>query len=226
MRSRAGSFAWPLLTRTERVGDLSFELEGLESFEAGSAHLYGSLRRAGRGEVPLSPMFGVVWGAARSLAAHLLSRDLCGARVLELGCGLALPSLVAARCGAAEVLATDRHPDAGPLLARNLRRNGLEGAVGYAALDWEAPGSQVPERAFDLVLASDVLYAIELPELVCAAFARFLAPGGVGLLTDPGRTWLPEVEAAARRHGLTPEVDVADDGAGGEAFLVRLEATR
>ena len=53
-----------------------------------------------------APYWAELWPCARSLAAHLATLDLAGVRVLELGCGLALPSLVAALRGA-EVVASD-----------------------------------------------------------------------------------------------------------------------
>ena len=104
-------------------------------------------------------------------------------------------------------------------MARNLRRNGLEGCVRYTTLDWRDPDPAVEPA--QVVIASDVLYATELPGLVAETFARFMVPGGVGMLADPGRAWLPEVEAAARGCGLHVEVDVVHDHFGAEAFLIR-----
>jgi predicted nicotinamide N-methyase len=192
---------------------------GLESFEAASAHLYGSLR--GRGDAKLrddlSPMFGVMWGSARVLVERLAERPLQGLRVLELGCGLGLPSMVAASQGA-HVTATDQHPDTGLLLAKNAAHNGV--TVTYLPLDLRAPRG-LPERAFDHVLATDVLFAAEMPPLVAAGFARYLAPDGVGWLADPGRPWAVDFEVHARALGLSVTVDaerVGDD----EAFLLEL----
>ena len=49
----------------------------------------------------------VVWGAARVLAERIGGERVAGATVVELGCGCAVPSVVAARRGAARVVATD-----------------------------------------------------------------------------------------------------------------------
>lgn len=214
---------WRLVHQRIEVAGETFDLEVLPSFEEASAELYPQLG----GEVDaitrddLSPMFGTLWGSSRVLIAlSARAGSMVGASVLELGCGLALPSMVAARRGA-RVVASDQHPDAGELLARNLARNDLVGAVSYARFDWrEEPA--LPR--FDQVWASDVLFSRELPELVARAFARTLAPGGVGWLTDPGRAWLPEVVPAAHAAGLHAQVDVHDDGAGTEAFVVTLRA--
>ena len=75
--------------------------------------------------------------------------------MLELGCGLALPSVVAART--ATVLATDGHTDAVAFAAHVLAINEVEGEV--ACVDWAEHGEQLVERGpWDLVLAADVLY--------------------------------------------------------------------
>ena len=214
--SSAVAVDWRLHPTVEVVGGQRYTLWSLESFEAASADLYGQLR--GRGSPALrddlSPMFGVIWGAARVLAAWVDRRGstLAGQRVLELGCGLALPSLVAARHGA-EVVATDQHPDTGALLARNAADNGV--CVRYETLDWRCPRDL---GRFDLVLASDVLFARELPGLVVRTMAGALAPGGVGWLADPGRAWASEAEAAADALGLRWRLEV-DEARGEEAFV-------
>jgi predicted nicotinamide N-methyase len=210
--------AWDWTIREERVGGTVVELECLPDFEDAVTRLCDRIRDGGdpRWFEDRCPMFGVIWPAARALAARLARADGPGPgqRLIELGCGLALPSLVAARRGCA-VLATDQHPDAGPLLARNAARNGV--VVLHAELDWR----DEPElRPFDWVVASDVLYASGMAETTAAAFARLLAPGGRGLLADPGRPWLQEFAQAAELHGLTVQADCTDD----DLWLLELRA--
>ena len=95
------------------------------------------------------PYWAELWPASLALAAAL--PDVAGLRVVELGCGLGVPSLVAAARGA-EVTATDWATDAIELLRENASRNDLN--VRAEVRDWRDPW---PER-FDLVLAADVLY--------------------------------------------------------------------
>lgn len=208
----------------EVVAGHAFDLRVLDGFERQTARLYAQLRGAADPDLAadLCPMFGVLWDAARALAATVAADpDLPGARVLELGCGLALPSLVAARRGA-DVVASDLHPHAGAFLAQNLARNDLVGRVRYRPFDWRADAPpDVPEAGFDRVLASDVLFERALPPLAARTFARFLRPGGVGWLTDPGRPWLDAFEAEAVRCGLAVTVDVVPSGEDA-AFLVTL----
>jgi predicted nicotinamide N-methyase len=95
------------------------------------------------------PYWAELWPAARALAAAL--PDVAGLRIVELGCGLGLPSLAAAARGA-DVTATDWAEDAIRLLRENAKRNRL--AVRAERRDWREPW----QERFDLALAADVLY--------------------------------------------------------------------
>jgi predicted nicotinamide N-methyase len=95
------------------------------------------------------PYWAELWPASLALAAAL--PEVAGLRVVELGCGLGLPSLVAAARGA-EVTATDWAADAVELLRDNAARNRLE--VRVEVRDWREPW----DERFDLAVAADVLY--------------------------------------------------------------------
>src|SRR4051812_49818030 len=69
------------------------------------------------------PYWAQLWPSGVALARTVAARALKGARVLEVGCGLGLPSIAAARAGG-RVLATDWSPAAVELLRANARRNG------------------------------------------------------------------------------------------------------
>src|SRR3954451_23430675 len=104
---------------------------------------------------PIAPYWSVLWRSGVALARELDGVPLRGLRVVELGCGLAVPSIAAARGGAA-VLATDACPDALPLAERNANANDVR--IETATVDWAEPGDLVERAPFDLVLAADVLY--------------------------------------------------------------------
>jgi predicted nicotinamide N-methyase len=129
------------------------------------------------------PYWAELWPSGIALARHVGRLDLDRKRVLELGCGLALPSFAAALAGA-EVVATDWAADAVELVVLNAAANGL--SVTAAVLRWDS--DPAPAGAtFDLVLAADVLYeqrnALPLLDLL----EETLAPGGEALIADPGR---------------------------------------
>jgi predicted nicotinamide N-methyase len=127
------------------------------------------------------PYWAEPWPSGLALAHVVATRPLADARVLELGCGLGLPSLAAA-IGGARVLATDWAPDAIALLRENARRNDIDLRVEIA--DWGEPEPLLREAPWDLVLAADVLYerrnADRLLDLLPAL-------GPEVLLADPGR---------------------------------------
>jgi predicted nicotinamide N-methyase len=131
---------------------------------------------------PLMPYWSVLWRSGVALARDLAGAPLSGLRVVELGCGLGVPSLVAARAGA-EVLATDGDPEALELLERNARENGL--ALATARVDWDAAAELVARGPFDLVLAADVLYERASVPLLLSLLPRL---GGRVWLADPGRS--------------------------------------
>jgi predicted nicotinamide N-methyase len=101
------------------------------------------------------PYWAELWPSGVELARHVAGLDLAGKRVVELGCGLALPSFAAALAGA-RVLATDWAPDAIDLARRNAERNGID--LDFAVAGWTQPGPLLERAPFDLVLTSDVLY--------------------------------------------------------------------
>jgi predicted nicotinamide N-methyase len=130
---------------------------------------------------PLAPYWSVLWRSGVALARELDGEPLRGLRVVELGCGLALPSIAAARAGAT-VLATDGDAEALELLARNAEANGVQ--VETATIDWKDPGELLERAPFDLVLAADVLYERASVALLLALLPRL---GPEAWLADPGR---------------------------------------
>jgi len=127
------------------------------------------------------PYWAELWPSALKLAAAVTARDLRGTRIVELGCGLAVPSLAAA-LGGAEVLATDWSEDALAFAVRNARLNGA--AVETLLCSWTAPQPLVERGPFDLVLASDVLYERRNVEPLLELLPRL---AGEALVADPGR---------------------------------------
>jgi len=126
---------------------------------------------------------------------------LRGQRVVELGCGLAVPSIAAARAGAA-VLATDGFPEALTLVTRNAHANGVR--LETATMDWTEPDKLVSRAPFDLVVGADILYERTSIASLLSLLPR-LAPEA--LLADPGRPAADAfLEQAGRRWPLETRV--------------------
>ena len=143
---------------------------------------------------PLAPYWAVLWRSGVALAREVATASLGGLRVVELGCGLGVPSLAAAR-GGASVLATDSAGEALALVRRSARENGVE--VATARADWRTAGELAARGPFDLVLAADVLY-----EDAAAPALLSLLPhlGREVWLADPGRPAAAVFVEAARRE--------------------------
>ena len=153
----------------------------------------------------LLPYWAELWSSALALAAELGPRALSGRRTLELGCGLGLVSLAAARAGA-RVTASDWSRQAAAMTALNAERNAL--AVETVVCAWERPEPLVGLGPWPLVLASDVLYERRNAELLLDLLPRL---GDEILLADPGRPpAAPFLEAASREFEIssttTPEL--------------------
>lgn len=145
------------------------------------------------------PYWAELWPSAIALARTVAREPLGGVRVLELGCGLALPALAAARTGA-EVLATDWSRDAVAAAASNARDAGL--AIRTLVADWREPAPLLAAGPFDLVLAADVLYETRAVPPLLALLEALDAPRV--LLADPSRaTAEPFLTAVAGPWALT-----------------------
>jgi len=143
---------------------------------------------------PIAPYWAVLWRSGVALARELDGEPLRGLRVVELGCGLGVPSIAAARAGAT-VLATDQSPEAVELVARSARANGVP--VETAVADWGSPAELLQRAPFDLALAADVLYERGAVARLLSLLPR-LAPGA--LLADPGRPAAQAFVEQARRR--------------------------
>lgn len=133
------------------------------------------------------PLFGMRWPAGLMLA-DLVSRLALGSgRMLELGCGLGIASLVANARGE-DILATDYHPMAEHFLRDNSARNALL-PTPFQRLDWREP--QPGLGLFDLIMGSDLLYEPDHPALLSAFIARHSHAGTRVIIVDPRR----------KRHG-------------------------
>jgi predicted nicotinamide N-methyase len=140
------------------------------------------------------PFWAVTWPAGEALARVVAGHRLDGRRVLDLGCGLGLASVVAARAGA-DVLAVDVSGDGVTFAAENFALNGI---VADAAVSSWTDAALAETGPFDLVLGGDVLYSRPAATALLDALGALLAGGGQAWFTDPGRATADAFMEAAR----------------------------
>lgn len=145
------------------------------------------------------PLFGMLWPSGVLLAKKMAKRTVYpGQRILEIGCGLAIASLVAHRLGR-DVTASDRHPMAGKFLSRNLANNQLP-EMTYRYGQWgqtepaclEDTGAPALTERYDLVMGSDLLYEPNSP----ADVAKFIHDHA----SAKSEVWIMDANRGYRNH--------------------------
>ena len=172
------------------------------------------------------PLFGLLWPSGALLAARLGARPVtAGERILEIGCGLALASLVGHRRGA-DVTASDRHPLTADFLAENLRLNHLA-PMKYLHGDWDAAGVDPAATApgsFDLIVGSDLLYERDASGALAGFVSRHAKASCEVWIVDPDRSNRPAFNRRMADDGFTRHEERLDAAATstGPAYKGRL----
>ena len=210
-----GVFDYKLKTEPENLAGIELRIESLANLNETIDQLFDALAKDGNPELleSLCPYFGVVWPSARALSEHMVlapqaGRKLRNQSILEVGCGLAVPSLVCAKLGA-RVTATDFHPDIEEFLRRNIKLNDVE-QVKFLNWDWQK--AEAPLGLFDWVIGSDILYEKQHPAPVAKMLASHCKPWGQGkpgghiVLADPGRPYLQAFVDEMKKLGFSCQV--------------------
>ncbi|WP_146909720.1 class I SAM-dependent methyltransferase [Arenimonas daejeonensis] len=193
---------------TLRFGGQDYRIRALSDLQQ-FADPHGLAERAGISSAQWS-LFGQVWPSGRVLAQAMSGFDVAGKRILELGCGLGLSSLVLQR-RQADITASDHHPLAEEFLTYNAALNGLP-MPHYLDLAWTLP--QPALGHFDLIIGSDVLYERGHAAQLASLLAHHASPQAEVLITDPGRGNSGAFTTAMHEQGyVVDEVRSAfDDG--------------
>lgn len=220
-------FEYDTVQQIYRLGATSWTIESLRNFEDTVDQIFEALKKNGDPSwlEELCPYFAQVWPSGVALSEVISEMDETlwkNKSVLELGGGLALPSLYLAKLGA-EVTITDAHPDVPVFLKRNLALNQIQSGVTYQELQWEK--SLARQGDFDWVIGSDILYDRSHPDSLCEALFRQLGAGTKVLIADPGRPYLqPFVDGVKKRLGRDPGLQAHRLKTGKEIFLIEFES--
>ena len=170
-----------LRTQEVDIGEQHFSLRVLHDKQE-YCDADGAAERAGISSAQWG-LFGTLWPVARLLTNAMISFDVAGKRVLEIGCGLGLPSLMLQR-RKADVTASDNHPLAEAFLQRNALRNGMQ-PLRYVDAPWDVVNSDLGR--FDLIIGSDLLYERGSGHRLADFLDRHADRDAEVVLTDPGR---------------------------------------
>jgi len=146
--------------------------------------------------------YGVeLWPSAMMLAEYLSSCDIGPHSALEIGCGLGLVSIVAARLGWS-VVAGDHEPSALVFARHNAMLN-AETDIRFIELDWKNPPDT---QRFQRILGADILYQLSNHCVVLCCLNSLLCDEGVALIADPNRGVADGFAEAAVSAGFQVEV--------------------
>lgn len=127
--------------------------------------------------------FGVVWDSGFVLANLMFNYEIKGKRILEVGCGIALSSLILNHRNA-DITATDYHPEANNFLVKNVKLN--EGKkIPFVRTGWEDKVSLLGK--YDLIIGSDLLYEKEHVYLLSKFIDQHAEKQCEVIIVDPGR---------------------------------------
>jgi predicted nicotinamide N-methyase len=127
--------------------------------------------------------FGVIWESGELLAHLMFDYEVEGKRILEVGCGIALASLVLNQ-RLADITATDYHPAVEHFLLENIKLNNGK-QIPFFRTGWGDSDSGL--GMFDLIIGSDLLYERDHVELLSGFIDRHAKQQCEIILIDPGR---------------------------------------
>jgi predicted nicotinamide N-methyase len=146
------------------------------------------------------PFWAFAWAGGQALARYLLDHpaNVAGRSVLDFGAGSGLVAIAAAKAGARSVLAAEVDHFAAAAIAANAVLN--EVAISVATEDL----LDTANLRWDVVTAGDVCYEQPMADRVVGWLRGMAARGGIVLLGDPGRAYLPCEGLVERARYVVP----------------------
>lgn len=172
------------------------------------------------------PLFGQVWPMSKILAKEMLQETFTGKRILEVGCGIGLPSIVVKQLGG-DITASDYHPLAQSFLVDNAALNSLD-PIRFRSGNWNTENLDLGK--FDLIIGSDILYEHQHIELI-SSFINDHAHKRVDIvIVDPGRgshrSFARAMGHLGYQHSWTNLVDYSEQGIQPKGFIFRFFRNR
>jgi ETFB lysine methyltransferase len=130
------------------------------------------------------PLFGMVWQSGEVLAELMTDYNVNSRRILEIGCGVGLASLVLNE-RFADISATDIHPSAGEYLEHNTQLNNGK-HIPFFRTAWEDTLDSEMEK-FDLIIGSDLLYERQHSEALSLFIQHFAKSKCEVIIVEAGR---------------------------------------
>jgi predicted nicotinamide N-methyase len=185
----------PVEVRTFHLGGRTFEILALRDAADLLDHADFARRFIEEDKAP----YGLeLWPASVMLAEHVLDDAHGEGRdAVEIGAGLALPSLAATVHGW-RVTVTDHDPIALDFAACNAELCGIS-LHRTEPLDWRNPPR---DRAYERVFGADVLYQLVDHAPILRCIDALLADDGCAMLSDPFRGIADRVPEMAREYGF------------------------
>lgn len=129
-------------------------------------------------------LFGVLWPSSEVLANFIYDYDFKNKKILEVGCGIGLSSLVLNRLNA-DITATDYHPEAENFLDINTQLN-QDDEIPFVRTSWSDKFTEKLGK-FDLIIGSDLLYERNHAELLSAFINAHANQKCKVILVNPNR---------------------------------------
>ena len=170
-------------------------------------YVYAVAYGGGSDGAPHDALSTQLWPSAR-IAASLLA-NAAPASMLEIGCGLALPSLAAARAGVS-VLATDRDPVALDFVSAAAADQNID--IATRVFDVEDASTALPPG--DLVVLADVFVTDPVAEACAARCEEALRRGSDVLVVAAERSTRDAFLGALGRGSFGPAPARLDGGEG------------
>lgn len=129
-------------------------------------------------------IFGVLWPSSQVLANYIYQSNTDSKRILEVGCGIGLSSLILNHLDQ-NITATDYHPEVKTFLLENTDLNN-DKEIPFYRLNWE---DQINKNLgkFDLIIGSDLLYQQNHGELLSKFINQYANNKCEVIIVDPSR---------------------------------------